>query len=165
MTKNNQPGWECIGQLGDANPIDHGGYWILRDQTGVYPEEAELLVVPEDEDGEYTIYRFALYRCTFTDGVLSDNKFHPLKCAWWATTPEKFKERPQDGKGLADIANFTGIDEDELVTQFCSEDALQRAIAYRLLGEYHGFHELDNYPLMMSREEVIDRYKARRFHL
>ena len=47
----NQPDWECIGQLGDADPIEHGGYWILRDKTGVYPEEGEFLVVPEDEDG------------------------------------------------------------------------------------------------------------------
>ncbi len=45
-----QPAWECIAQLGDKNPIDHGGYWILRDTTGVYAEEAELLLVPDDED-------------------------------------------------------------------------------------------------------------------
>jgi hypothetical protein len=159
----NQPEWECIGQLGDADPIEHGGYWILRDKTGVYPEEGELLVVPEDENGEYTIYRFILERCTFTDGVLSDNKFHPLHCAWWATTPEKMKERPQDGKGLTDIASFTGMDEEELVTQFCSEDALQRAMAYRAVGEYHGFHELDHEPLTMKKFEVTNRYRGLRF--
>jgi len=158
----NQPDWECIGQLGDASPIEHGGYWILRDKTGVYPEEGELLVVPED-GGEYKIYRFILERCTFTDGVLSDNKSHPLHCAWWATTPEKMKERPQDGKGLTDIANFIGMDEEELVAQFCSEDALQRAMAYRAVGDYQGFNNLDDYPLTMKKLEVTNRYRGLRF--
>ena len=65
-----QPAWECIAQLGDKNPIDHGGYWILRDTTGVYAEEAELLLVPDDDDREYTIYRFTLDRCTFVNGVV-----------------------------------------------------------------------------------------------
>ena len=75
------------------------------------------------------------------------------------------KERPQDGKGLTDIASFTGMDEDELVAQFCSEDALQRAMAYRAVGDYHGFKNLDDYPLTMKRGEVKKRYKGLRFRL
>jgi hypothetical protein len=162
----NQPDWECIGQLGDVNPIDHGGYWILRDKTDVYPEEGELLVVPEDEDdedGEYTIYRFILDRCTFINGVLSDNEHHPEHCAWWATTPEKMMERPQDGKGLSDVANCVGMDEEELVEDFCSEDALRRARAYQSVGNYHGFENLDSDPLRMKRWEVERRYESAKF--
>jgi hypothetical protein len=158
-----QPDWECIGQLGDASPTEHGGYWILRDKTGVYPHEGEYLEVPEDEDGEYLVYRIILDRCTFIDGVLSDNKFHPEHCAWWATTPEKMKERPQDGKGLTDVANSMGMEESELVEQFCSEDALERAQAYRSVGEYHGFYNLDSDPLRLTRAEVRRRYKGKMF--
>ena len=158
-----QPAWECIAQLGDKNPIDHGGYWILRDTTGVYPEEGELLIVPEEDGGKYTIYRFILERCTFTDGVLSDNKFHPEHAAWWAKTEEERKARPQDSTYLKNIADFIGMDVEELADHFCSEDALKRAAAYRAVGDYHGFNNLDDYPLTMKRREVNARYKELRF--
>ena len=29
-----QPAWECIAQLGDKNPIDHGGYRAVGDYHG-----------------------------------------------------------------------------------------------------------------------------------
>ena len=158
-----QPAWECIAQLGDKNPVDHGGYWILRDTTGVYTEEAELLVVPEDDDGDYMIYRFILERCTYVNGVLSDNKFHPDKSAWWAKTEEERKSRPQDSTYLKNVADFIGMDVEELADHFCSEDALKRAVAYRAVGDYHGFNNLDDYPLTMKRREVKARYKELRF--
>lgn len=159
-----QPDWECIAQLGDNDPIDHGGYWILRDKTGVYPEEAELLVVPDDDDdGEYIVYRFVLERCTFIDGVLSDNKFHPDHAAWWAGTEKERKARPQDTTYLKNIADFVGMELEELVADFCSEDAVKRAMAYRAVGDYHGFDNLDSYPLTLKRREVKKRYKELRF--
>ena len=140
-----QPVWECIAQLGDKNPIDHGGYWILRDTTGVSSEEAELLIVPEDEDGDYTIYRFKLDRCTFINGVLGDNQFHPQYAAWWAKTEVERNAL------------------EELADHFCSEDVLKRAVAYRAVGDYHGFDNLDSYPLTMTRREVKARYRKLRF--
>jgi hypothetical protein len=159
-----QPEWECIGQLGDKNPLDHGGYWILRDKTGVYCEEGELLIEPSTEEHkEYTVYRFILDRCTFIDGVLSDNKYHPECCAWWATTPEKMAERPQDGKGLIDIADSSGISVEDLIEMFCSEDALRRAIAYRLVGNYHGFDNFDEDPMTMKRFALRNRYRGNQF--
>ena len=158
-----QPDWECIAQLGDANPIDHGGYWILRDKTGVYPEEAELLVVPDVDGGEYTAYRFVLEPCTYINGVLSDNPFHPDKPAWWAGTKDDRKVRPQDTTYLKNIADFIGMEVDELADHFCSDDPLQRAMAYRAVGDYHGFDNLDSYPLTMTRREVKARYKEVRF--
>ena len=158
-----QPAWECIAQLGDKNPIDHGGYWILRDTTGVYTEEAELLLVPDDEDGRYTIYRFTLDRCTFINGVLSDNKFHRDHAAWWAKPEAERNARPQDTTYLKNIADFIGIEVEELAEHFCSDDALKRAAAYRAVGDYHGFENLDSYPLTMTRQEVKARYKDLRF--
>ena len=158
-----QPAWECIAQLGDKNPIDHGGYWILRDTTGVYSEEAELLIVPDDEDGDYTIHRFTLERCTFIDGVLSDNKFHPDHAAWWAKPEAERNARPQDTTYLKNLADFIEMGVEELAADFCSEDALKRAMAYRAVGDYHGFDNLDNYPLTMKLGEVKARYKELRF--
>ncbi len=143
--------------------IDSTECWILRDKTGVYPEEGELLIVPEEDGGEYTIYRFILERCTFTEGVLSDNKFHPEHAAWWAKPEAERKVRPQDTTYLKNIADFIGMDVEELAEHFCSDDALKRAAAYLAVGDYHGFENLDSYPLTMTRLEVKARYKELRF--
>lgn len=167
-----QPDWECIAQLGDAIPTEYGGYWIFRDKTGVYAPEGEYLFCPdsddddedsdgpdaEDREGPYTAYRFSLEQCTFIDGVLSDNQFHPDHCAWWATTPERIKARPQDGRGLEHVASCMGSTADELVAMFISDDIVDRARAYRMIGEYHGFVNLDQYPLHLTRAEVEERY-------
>lgn len=77
MSATQQPTWKLIANLGDVHPIDYGGYFVYVDETGTYEAEAELLEVPEDEDRTYRVYRFILDRCTLTNGVLSDNKFHP----------------------------------------------------------------------------------------
>ena len=117
----------------------------------------------DDEDGEYTIYRFTLHRCTFINGVLSDNTFHPEHAAWWAKPEAERNARPQDTTYLKNIADSIGMDVEELADQFCSEDALKRAMAYRAVGDYHGFENLDSYPLTMTRREVKSRYKELRF--
>lgn len=146
--KTNQPIWECIAQLGDVNPVDYGGYWVFRDTTGVYCEEAELLLSPDSDDhGEkYEVYRFSLDRCTCIDGILSDNKFHPEHPAWFA-------------KNLLCVAKSYGMALDELVLMFCSEDATQRAAVYRMVGEYHGFENFDSYQLHLTRAEAEVRYQ------
>lgn len=174
-----QPVWECIGQLGDASPTEYGGYWIFRDKTGVYVEEAELLICPEEDEDEwdeesgepkpeepenYEVRRFSLERCTWTPklfdmGVLSDNKYHPDHAAWWAAPEGGKKDRPQDSTYLSGVCSFADVELDELRRMFCSEDALQRAQAYRLIGEYHGWANLDDYPLMLTKTEVEERYK------
>lgn len=154
-----QPDWECIAQLGDASPTEYGGYWIFRDKTGVYAPEGEYLFCPDDDESdEFEAYRFSLDKCTFINGILSDNRFHPECCAWWATTPEKMKARPQDGRGLEDIGNCMGFTVDELVAMFTSDNITERAQAYRMVGEYHGFENLDSYQLQLTRAEVEERY-------
>ncbi len=161
----NQPEWECIAQLGDMNPIDHGGYWVFKDKTGVYCEMGELLVVPEPDSGEkYIVYRFDLERCTWTPklfdmGVLSDNKFHPDYPAWFAKPEGEKKVRPQDSTYLSNICSFVDLELRELIGMFCSADPIQRAWAYQAIGDYHGFDNLDSYPLELSKREVKQRYK------
>jgi hypothetical protein len=56
-----QPVWQFVANLGDASPIDHGGYFVFKDKTGVYPCEAEYLEPPPDDGGkEWTIHRIVL---------------------------------------------------------------------------------------------------------
>lgn len=155
-----QPSWTCIANMGDVHPIDHGGLFVYRDKTGVYTEEAELLEVPNDESGVYTVYRFSLDKCTYIDGILSDNKFHPEHPAWFAHPEAARKERPQDTTYLSNIITYCGGEVEDMVEAFCSDDPLRRADAYRAVGVYHGFDNLDMYPLTLSRSEVKKRYRT-----
>jgi hypothetical protein len=138
-----QPKWKYLTNLGDASPLEHGGYFIFEDETGVYAPEAEYLEVKDDGTG--TAYRFSLDKCTYIDGVLSDNKFHPDHPAWFADH-------------LPHIADSFDMTVAEVAAKFCSDDVLERAWAYREVGSYYGFDNFDNYPLELSEEEMQIRY-------
>lgn len=164
----NQPKWKLIANLGDVNPIEYGGYFVYVDETDVYPPEAELLCEPSDECGrchgvcgndydlciyscechQYTVYRFILERCTLIDGILSDNRFHPEHMAWFGY---RDKDRPQDSD-LNDVASFAAMP--DIAELLCSANPIDRACAYRAIGEYHGFENLDSYPLTLTRAEA-----------
>lgn len=144
-----QPIWKFAMQLGDVHPIEYGGYFIYEDETGVYPPEGEILIEPEynkDEEKQvWEVRRFILDRCTFIDGILSDNKFHPESEAWFADSLDK-------------IAEHIGATKEELIANFCSENLQDRAMAWRTIGEYHGWDNLDAYPLTLNSDEVQKRY-------
>ena len=158
-----QPKWKLIDNQGDANPLDYGGYFIYEDETGVYEAEAELLV-PEDEgerDGDQDtlmVYRFILDRCTFIDGILSDNKYHPFKPAWFAKPESERAERPQDTTYLKNVADYCGESVESLIKHLCSEKPVDRAVAYRAIADYHGWENFDSYPLELTRAEAEERY-------
>jgi hypothetical protein len=165
----NQPIWKYIANLGDKDPIDHGGYFIYEDETGVYPPEGELLIAPdadppdpkEGEDPEdkkfkkWTVFRFILNKCIqqpFWPYTLSDNPYHPNLPAWFA---EFENGRRDDINGMA---SFADLAPDILRQMFCSWKTLDRARAWQIVGEYFGFENLDSYPLHLAREEAIERY-------
>lgn len=162
--KTEQPEWEFVSNLGDVNPIDHGGLFVYRDKTGVYPPEmVKLEPLGEDDYGDPTsweIHRVPLEPCTFIGGILSDNKYHPTSCAWFATTPQKMRERPQDGKGLADIAESNGVNESTLIEWLTSDNPVDRAMVWEAIGNHHGWANLDSYPLTITdRKEVEEKFK------
>ena len=158
-----QPIWKLIANLRDASPIDHGGYFVFEDETGVYAPEGEWLEAPdsEDEGGTWKSYRFTLKRCTFTwsgdgvfdpkaHGILSDNKYHPEHPAWFAQPEEERATRPQDTTYLSNVANIVPVELDALRALFCSIDPLQRAEAYHLydISRSLGF---DDDPVLLER--------------
>ena len=150
-----QPTWKCIANCGDVNPIEHGGFFVYIDTTGVYPPEAAKLEANEGNT-EWTLHRFVLEPCFYTDGILSDNQYHKDHPAWFAKPESERADRPQDTTYLSDLCD--DITEEELVRLFCSDDPLERAQAWRIVGDYHGYENLDSYPLKLNRKEVWGRY-------
>lgn len=160
-----QPIWKLLANLGDANPIDYGGYFVYTDETGVYPAEGEKLFAPLDStelsDEEWTVYRFCLDRLkTVTDGA--NVYLVPFECdETWPHPIASYDEWFH--KNLNRVAESIGQTIEQLREAFCSEDPRVRAFAYEAIGEHFGFDNLDSYPLTFtSREEVETRYKAHR---
>jgi hypothetical protein len=147
--KSQQPVWKFVANLGDANPIEHGGYAVFVDETGVYAPECELLETPEDTGREvWEVRRIVCDTCTLhPEGFISDNRFHPGKAAWFGSVED-----------LQELASFTGQSVADITGQFTSEDPLQRAQAWRTVGEYYGFINLDEYPRYFNREEITQRW-------
>jgi len=142
-----QPKWECVANLGDINPIVHGGLFVFVDKTGVYAPEAEKLIPDDNDPKTWHAYRFILEPCTFQDGILSDNPYHPGIAAWFAKT-------------LVDICKYIGIQQDKLIGMFLSDDPMERARAWESVGDYHGFDNLDHDPLVLNRAETWGRYNS-----
>lgn len=161
-----QPTWKLLANLGDVNPIDHGGMLVYEDTTGVYPPEAVLIEPIDDERGNdsdrWIVYRFPLERCTFVNGVLSDNPFHPELPAWFATPESRKTERPQDTTYLSSVASSMSMEAGELIEALCSDHLIERAAAYQAIGDYHGYINLDHDPITdFDRSEMEARYGAK----
>jgi hypothetical protein len=134
-----QPSWKFLANLGDANPAEEGGVFVYQDETGVYPPEAEVL--EPHRRGRWKIYRVVLDKCTFIDGVLSDNKFHTDKPAWFADKVD----------GVINTCDCPKI-----IEWLCGDDVVDRARAYQSLWEYFGLENFDGYPLTL--DPLKERY-------
>ena len=149
-----QPTWELIANLGDVNPLDYGGYFVYRDTTGVYPEEAEKLFCPDESAGDgFIVYRFPLDRLKIVAGYLVPLRYD----ASWPNPLAQYDE--WFNEDLYRVAKYVDMSVQELRDAFCSEDAKIRARAYEAIGDYHGYENLDSYPLSFTnRTEVEARY-------
>ncbi len=145
-----QPTWKCIANLGDADPVEHGGAFVYVDATGVYDAELELLEPPVEGSGRgerrrgarWTVHRFTLEPCTYAHGVLSDNSFHPRNPAWFADSLEEVSAYA----GYSCESNFRDL--------LCSDSPIVRATAYRDIVGYFGAHEFDSYPRQLTETEA-----------
>ncbi len=152
----NQPQWKTVANLGDVNPVEYGGLFVHVDETGVYSPELEKIEPPcddEADDATWGVYRVCLDRCTFVNGILSDNQFHPESMAWFGF---RAPDRPQDDC-ITNCAQSMGIDVDELIRLLCSEDPVELAGGYRCVLDYWGWENGDAYPLELTRDEITSR--------
>lgn len=145
-----QPSWKFLENLGDASPLEYGGLFVYVDTTGVFPAEMERVEL-EDEEAEtdstrYVVHRVVLERCSFIDGVLSDNEHHRALPAWFA-------------KDLHFVAASQDYPIDELRADFCDENPLARARAWRAVLDHHGWANGDSEPLTLTRAEAEERYR------
>jgi hypothetical protein len=150
----NQPKWKAVATIGDVNPIEYGGGFVLTDKTGVYPPEIELIEPPADDDerGPLTVYRIVMEPHTYVNDVLSDNEFHPDHPVWYADKIES-------------VADSVGCEPEELIGGLCSDSPIERALAYRDLIGYFGPHEFDSYPLTLTRSEAKRRYRKAQYRI
>lgn len=140
-----QPEWECIANLGDVNPIEHGGKFVLVDKTGVYAPEMEVLEKEYHQRNSWLVWRFVMEPHTYINGVLSDNPYHPDEPAWYADD-------------IAGVAESCGVEPDELIRNLCSADPRERAEGYYCLFTCLSAADFDSYPLELNRTEVEERY-------
>jgi hypothetical protein len=91
-----QPIWECIGHIGDVDPIAYGGGFIYTDQTGVYPPELTWFEPGSHEEWkekgaetQLKVYRIILERDSTSE--------------WWYSR-------------LAAVSSSTGLPVEELQT-------------------------------------------------
>jgi hypothetical protein len=147
-----QPKWIYRTNLGDASPLDHGGYFIFEDATEVYAPEAEHY---DPETGQ--AHRFSLERMVKYMGKLIPYSIYVQDPAGLPHPVLSYEE--WFSEDIPSIASFVGMEPDALRALFTSPDILARAEGYRCLGEYWGWDNLDGYPLTLTRKEAKERYK------
>ena len=137
-----QPKWRFVENLGDAQPVENGGFFVYRDTTGVY--EVEKLEEPSDD-----IKIEKAKRCLSRFKTLHD----PVDQEGLLVTEEWFY------KDLESVAAAMDTKKELLVAAFCSGDWDERAWAWRCVGDYHGYDNLDSSPSSLTRSEVLKRYR------
>lgn len=154
-----QPKWEFVTNLGNASPIDYGGYFLYRDTTGVYGFEAEVLQEPPDCDKKkrWTVYRVCLDQYKI---VKKDYTEYMVPMGYDDTWTHAIHQyAPWFQGGIHAVAECLGTTGEELLEALCSNDGKKIAWAYQCLGSFHGFENFDSDPLILKRSEVEERYK------
>jgi hypothetical protein len=203
--------YEYMGNLGDASPLEHGGFLVYRhketgaveveiiefaendgeadehqqetydqifqemsgaihgeipDVAALDMEESDSLVqcLKDHFEGDiaiWTVSRVQLDKCRFVHGILSDNPSHPELPAWFAKPERERAERPQDTTYFRDLCKSMDVSEADLISQLCSDDAMERARGYNTVIGHHGVYEFDQYPVTFHfKKEMKQRYKA-----
>ena len=144
-----QPKLLFVTNLGDSHPLDHGGAFLFCDTTGVYPPELVIFEGFEDDKrgAKVSVSVIQCEKCTYENGVLSDNPFHPTHAAWYADK-------------LDSVCSTCDVDKDEMISFLCSEDVGKRGLAYQTLVSYFGAYEFDQYPVEMTRTEIRKRWRG-----
>ena len=153
-TKTKQPVWRCLANIGDANPFEYGGEFIMIDTTGVYAPE--LWVYDYDRYGDRVI-QVVMARCFVCEkgkGV-SDNSYHKNEAAWFG-----------DREAIGILAGYIGYSHKAVVAALTYDnvsnfkETVERAHAWSSLLSYYGADELCAEALHWSR--LVAKQKLKR---
>lgn len=149
-----QPSWWCVANIGDADPYEHGGAFVLVDRRGVYAPEL-ILIESFDDSSSRRLSNIVLDRLTVIKdrsantgrpeddwAGLSDNKYHVDSVAWFG-----------DLDDLQDVASFIGDDLYSFMRTLLSNDPVDRALGYKALADYHGVTNFDT-PQELTEEKA-----------
>lgn len=145
--KTQQPSYWCIENIGDVDPVEHGGAFVLVDRTGVY--NPVLLILEGDCANGHSLHDIeldSLIRIKDEDDrldSLSDNRFNPDVPAWFG-----------DKKSLQDLANFSGHSYDSLLNSFLSSCPVERAFPYMSAFLFYGSENLGGNPRKITNEKA-----------
>ena len=138
----NQPKWVCAANLGDVNPLEYGGKFLLIDATGIYDPELWVYEEWSEEDPGRRLYRIILERCfPIEGGHVGDNVYHSYMPAWFG--------KRKDLKRVEDFADHT-----QLVFDLCSSNAIRLAQGYISLIGFYGAHEFDEYHQTLTTKQA-----------
>jgi hypothetical protein len=159
-----QPVWRCVANLGDVDPVEHGGLFVSVDQTGVYDPEMELIDEPPaeyrdydresgwSEDARWTIYRVCLERYQRYRGYIVPVAYDPGS---WVHPIATYEPWFLDDLDLTAVS--VGDTTEEIVDDLCAGDPVRLAQAWRAILDYHGWLNGDSYPRQVDLAAITAR--------
>jgi hypothetical protein len=124
---------KTLANLGDVNPLDHGGFLVRSD--------GEIVVIePNEEDRKIEVHRFSNTLCyPIRGGGVSDNEFHKDMHAWFS-------------------GSLRVLDHEDIEADLCSDEPVTRARAYQSIAWYHGLVNFDGEPVTLTRTKCRRMY-------
>lgn len=135
------PTFEVLGTIGDINPIDHEGGYVLKvtQPNGNVSFEVEWIEPPPDGQEVKDSAVWTVYRCSIPEDCLREY-------SW------------MDHDHFVSTANCIGSTVVELKRKALSEDPCVRAQFVWDVASYIGWYELDSDPLRLTHEEIEERW-------
>lgn len=147
-----QPKWKYVGNIGDRNPFERGGFFVYEDTTGVYEAEAEIYDPDEGTRARIEMPQFKRY----PEGLVAVS---------WINNRYRGDEPPEGRANdewffgwLDGVCSFCGIERAEFEDMLCSDDPMRRAFAYRALVYYFGVEDMGGDEEEITPFEAHSRY-------
>lgn len=137
--KTKQPAWFCVDNLGDVNPLEHGGQFLMIDRRGVY--SPELWVWDPDK---MSLHSIGLDRCHKTGNGVGENEYFPNYQSWFG-----------DIKNIKSVCDSCGWKQSEFIGSLVNSDPSVRARAYYDIALTHGIENFDSEPEKYAEAEVF----------